>query len=141
MVRAGLFAISVVALLFGPLPGARAELAEVALTIDNQDAGPLRCVAVLAHFVSHDLPVVAPGGQTTLVMLRDSADGSLSLSGHDGRRMMLENLLCGRVGTWTATRGEVPILPVRAMTARALETHCRIDDRLSCSQPGPPSVD
>jgi len=131
--------LAVIAVLLALVGTARADtgLEQVELTILNQDTSTIRCVVVLAHFVSHDVPVIVPGARATLSMMRDPGDGSLSLDRHDGRRMMVENVLCGRASDWTATRSDVPMLALRAEGVLVWETACRVRDRLVCTQPAP----
>lgn len=114
---------------------AGAEPATVELTVRNAGEAPLRCVLVLAHFVTKDLPPLPAGGSLTVVMERDAAAGTLSQARGDGRVMMVENLLCGAAERWDATRGEVPLLALRGAGPARMATACRIDRRLACTAP------
>lgn len=116
-------------------PLAAGEPDQVQLTVRNLAGMPLRCVVLLAHFVTLERPLLPAGAALSLVMQRDSAAGALWLQRADGRRMMIENLLCGAADRWGETRGEVPLLPLRADTPPRMETMCRIDGRLTCSLP------
>lgn len=116
---------------------AGAQTAPVELTIRNAGAEPLRCVLVLAHFVTVEHPALPPDATAAVVLQRDAAAGTLALPRDDGRAMMVENLLCGAAGRWEETRGEVPLLPLRAGTPARMSTACHIDGRLACTPPVP----
>ena len=66
----------------------------VRIALINVTDGDIRCVAVLAHFVTVDIPVI-PAGDTYRFTLARTADGGLAMAHHDTGPMMLENLLCG----------------------------------------------
>jgi hypothetical protein len=118
-------------------PACAADSASIALTIRNAGDAPLRCVLVLAHFVTKDLPAIPRGGAITLAMERDADLGTLSQRRRDGRVMMIENLLCGASARWDETRGEVPLLALRGVTPARMATACRIATRLACERPEP----
>lgn len=105
----------------------------VDLDLINGDGQPLRCVTVLAHFVSLPDLVIEPGATRRVSYYRGIADGTLYVLRDDGRRMMVENLLCGRTDDWDATRGEVPLLRVRASTSPHVVMTCRVAGRLQCA--------
>jgi hypothetical protein len=115
--------------------GAEAGAAPLQLRLQNAGPVPLRCVLILAHFVSVDLRPMPPGGSTELALLRDSGAGTLVLPRADGRPMMVENLLCGDAGRWAETRGEVPLLALRAATAGRATLACTAVTRLQCTSP------
>ena len=50
----------------------------------------------------------------------------------DGRRMALENLLCGATAAWAETRDDVPLLPLRETADGGVVYACRIDGRVLC---------
>jgi hypothetical protein len=114
---------------------AAAEPASIELRIRNAADVPLRCVLVLAHFVTIEHPALPPGATVSVVMQRDAAAGTLAIPRADGRAMMIENLLCGAAGRWDETRGEVPLLALRGATPARMTTACRIDERLACTAP------
>jgi hypothetical protein len=110
----------------------------VVLTIRNAAEVPLRCVLVLAHFVTQEHPSLPPGATMSLALQRDAAAGTLSIARADGTAMMVENLLCGATDRWEATRGEVPLLALRGATAERMATTCAIERRrLACTPPLP----
>lgn len=128
--------------LLGPGNGepARADTADAAVTlrIANDGAEALRCVVLFGHWVTRELGMVEPGASHALAMTRDGGDGSLYVSRDDGRKLMIENVVCGADRAWMETLGQVPLLPLRARSVREWRTSCRIDDRLDCA---PPSAD
>ncbi|MHA1572108.1 MAG: hypothetical protein ACTSWM_09815 [Alphaproteobacteria bacterium] len=109
------------------------QRAPLTLTLRNTDAAePLRCVLVLAHFVSVDVALIGPGGSRDIVFGRVVNTGSLIVNAADGREMEVENLLCGGDSHWARTRGDVPLLPLRATKNSHLEAACRLSPRLLC---------
>ena len=74
----------------------------VRIALINATDAQIRCVAVLAHFVTMDLPVI-PAGDTYRFTLARTADGGLAMAHRDMRLMMLENLLCGMDEDWSRT--------------------------------------
>lgn len=110
---------------------------EIALRIDNGSQQPLRCVAVLAHFVTRDLPTLAADSSITIHLGRDQGDGSLSYGHHGDKPLLLENLLCGLVTDWTASRQDVPLRNLRAMPAKSYSIACHSADDapLTCEAP------
>jgi hypothetical protein len=118
---------------------ARAEpWSGVEIEIHNVGEAPMRCLLVLAHWVTIDVPIVPGGARRTVALRRQSGDGALFLPRADGRRMMVENLLCGEDRRWWETRGEVPLLPLRKGAVGRLEATCRVDARVRCVLPEPP---
>ncbi len=110
---------------------ARADDA-VELTIRNQGQGPLRCVAVLAHFVTRDFPPIGPGEEMRVALARQPESGGLALGRHEGHPMMLENILCGGLEDWSASYSDLPILPIRSGQARHYAFACRVEAKLLC---------
>ncbi|MGD1879958.1 MAG: hypothetical protein ACFB13_20945 [Kiloniellaceae bacterium] len=111
---------------------AGAAVQGVSLHLTNGGDRPLRCVMVIAHFMSHELGAVAPGDTLGVALERDDADGSLFVRSADGRAKMIENILCGASDDWSRTRGEVPLLPLRSMTSVGVAMTCRLEGRLHC---------
>ena len=101
----------------------------------NDGGTPMRCLLMLAHWVTRDLPVLQAGAETTVTMRRQPEDGALYLPRADGRRMMVETLVCGEDARWGETRGDVPLQPLRQGAAR-LFAACRIGPRLRCTVAG-----
>jgi hypothetical protein len=135
--RVGLAAVTFALALIAAPAGLRAggsDDALVEVTVHNAGPATLRCVTVLAHFVSLPAAEIAAGGALDVSYFRGAADGTLYVLRDDGRKMMIENLLCGSTDDWDATRGEVPLLPVRSSSADHMSFSCRIAARLACSE-------
>ncbi len=113
--------------------GTEAEDALVELRIHNGSDVALRCVTLLAHFISLPAVVIAADDTLSASYFRRRSDGSLYVLRDDGREMMIENLLCGSSENWDQTRGDVPLLDVRTSTAERMVLSCRITDRLECA--------
>ena len=107
----------------------------VTIHIRNDGTLALRCVPLLGHWMSRDLGAIDPGSAQALAMTRDARDGSLFVLSADGRRMMIENLVCGAVDAWAETLGQVPLTSVREGGAPALWTSCRAAGRVVCTPP------
>ena len=105
----------------------------VELKIQNGADVALRCVTLLAHFVSLPAVEVAPGETFSVSYFRRRSDGSLYVLRDDGREMMIENLLCGSSEEWDQTRGDVPLLDVRSSAANQVALTCRVANRLECA--------
>lgn len=88
--------------------------APVAVTFRNAAAGELRCVVVLAHFITRTLDPIPPGGAITLSIERHAPSGTLAYGRHDDAPMLVENILCGSDRDWDATRTDLPLTPIRA---------------------------
>ena len=131
--------ILAVILLLGGCAGAR-QLRDpvpnsdtVLLEIQNRTGGPLRCVVVLAHFVTRDLEPIRPNGTTRLELWR-GGQGVLGFGQHKGEPMMVENILCGEAGRWQGTATDLPLTDIRAARTDRFLASCRPGDpRLVCT--------
>ena len=104
----------------------------VRIALINVTDGSIRCVAVLAHFVTVDLPVI-PAGDTYRFTLAQTADGGLAMAHHDMSPMMLENLLCGIDEDWSRS---VANTDLAAAGGHDRTFSCSTDgDRLACRAP------
>ena len=104
----------------------------VRLAIENASGMGIRCVAMLAHFVTVDRPVLASGDTHHLVLQRQSG-GGLSFGAHDGEPMMLENLLCGTDSAWSASVQDLPLLALRSDEREPWSFRCTADgSKLAC---------
>jgi hypothetical protein len=116
------------------VPGLRPAAAEeVALTLANESAATLRCQILLAHWVTLDLPVLAPGAATQLKIERDATSGALSIPRADGRAMMLEGLACGTTHDWSGTLGRIGLDGVMRAPGRNTRLVCRLGRVVLCS--------
>ncbi len=83
------------------------------------------------------MPLIDPGQSRDIAFTRVVDTGSLIVNAADGREMEVENLLCGADSDWARTRGDVPLLPLRATTASRLEALCGARPRLRCDVADP----
>src|SRR5690606_37123262 len=112
------------------------EIETVALDIDNRTDRPLRCVVVLAHFITRDIGPIPSDGMASLELWRDNRDGSLGFGRHKGELMMVENILCGRTDHWQETVTDLPLSAIRAGRADWFLTTCRADRQPACTVSG-----
>lgn len=96
----------------------------IQVRIENASGEPLRCVAVLAHFVTRTLPRIPGAGAIQVTLERDAKAGGLSYGSHGKHPMMLENLLCGTEVDWSTTARDLPVLPLRSGKAREFSYRC-----------------
>ena len=120
-------------LLSGPACSATASEESLTLRIENGDLETIRCVAILAHFVTRPLPAIAVGDNHEIALLRDPESGSLGFGSHDGSPMMLENILCGRDSNWTDSAGDLPLHGLRSDSATQVAFRCAAPEgRMAC---------
>lgn len=111
----------------------------VVLSLSNAGGEALQCRILFGHWVEQDLGQLAAGSTRDIALRRQHSDGGLFLPrASDGRRMMIENLVCGPLQDWWERRADVPLLPLRASTARQFGTTCAVTDRARCSEPAAP---
>ncbi|MBX6321869.1 MAG: hypothetical protein IRY94_08580 [Rhodospirillaceae bacterium] len=126
-------ALPLAGLLLAAALSARAEPAAVTVEIHNAGSTAMRCLLMLGHWVTRDLPLLAPGATTALAFDRQAEDGALYLLRDDGRRrMMVETLLCGADARWWETRAPVPLDALREGAGRRLAATCRVEERVRC---------
>lgn len=123
-----------------PLASLRAAATdEITVRILNASPETLRCVTVLAHFITRDLPTLQPSGSVSIVLERDPGSGSLSYGHHGDKPMFLENILCGHEADWTASRQDIPLQALRAASAESFSIACHGDGgSLACDPPASP---
>ncbi len=108
--------------------------APVRLEIVNATAtSRLGCQLVLAHFVTLDLAPILAGDETVITLDRDLNDGTLIYRHDGGRRMAVENILCGIAANWRATRADLNIAELRAGRRANLRIICQQPKALSCA--------
>ena len=104
--------------------------------LTNSGMEPLTCQLIFGHWVERDLGPLAPGADTGFNMQQQPKDGALYIMRDDGqRRMMIENLVCGRAGDWQRSRGEVDLASVRAQRPREIWARCALpaEGRTDCA--------
>jgi hypothetical protein len=134
--------LAVIALLALSLAGCtdrRWSTAEEAVRIEIANAAgePLRCTILFGHWVEQGAGTAGPGGVLDVAMWRQPSDGALYVPRYDGRKMMVENLVCGPLEQWWERRSDIPLLLPRAGAARTYRASCEITDRARCSAPVP----
>lgn len=107
----------------------------VRLAIDNRGSEPLRCTILFGHWVEQGVGTIAPGEIAEVAMWRQHGDGALYVPRTDGRKMMMENLVCGPSTGWWERRADIPLLGLRAGTSLRFTATCRVEARALCSEP------
>ncbi len=114
----------------GPSVPIRLEIVSAAVT------SRLACQIVLAHFVTQDIAPIPAGGETAIALERDLYDGTLIYRHDGGRRMAVENILCGLATNWRATRADLNLAALRAGQRATLRIICEAPKALSCTAVG-----
>jgi len=107
----------------------------VALSIRNDGPVALRCMILFGHWITQDVGPIAPGASAEVSMWRGQPAGALYIPRFDGRKMMIENLVCGSDAAWAETYDQIPLLPLRDSAAGGFRTACRPAGRIACSAP------
>lgn len=105
----------------------RQDAADTALTIDLANSGtePLRCQLIYGHWVERPLGEIAPGESVKIALMRAAEDGGLYNMRPDGqKKMMVENVICGRFEGWRESLGQVGLDPLRRNPATSVEASC-----------------
>jgi hypothetical protein len=114
---------------------AKAADPAVALSIRNDGPVALRCTILFGHWITQDVGPIPPGGSAEVAMWRGQPAGALYIPRFDGRKMMIENLVCGSDAAWAETYDQIPLLPLRDSAAAGFRTACRPVGRIACSAP------
>jgi len=80
---------------------------------------------LFGHWITQDVGPIAPGGSAQVAMWRGQPPGALYIPRFDGRKMMIENLICGSDAAWAETYDQIPIAALRDSTAAGFRTSCR----------------
>ena len=105
----------------------------VELQIENYSEEPIRCVMILAHFVTRTLPPIPTGDTFRTTLERDPVQGTLSYGSFGDHPMMLENLLCGTLSDWTGTSRDLPIVTMRSEPSTRFNYRCTlVNNRIAC---------
>lgn len=105
----------------------RQDADDIAVTIDLANSGtePLRCQLIYGHWVERGLGEVAPGATVKIELMRAAADGGLYNMRPDGRKkMMVENVICGRLDGWKDSLGQVDLNELRRRIAPTAKASC-----------------
>lgn len=107
---------------------------EISLSVANDGARTLRCQIIYAHWVTGDLPTVGASSAAAFTVQRDPATRELFVPRQpDGRRMMLEGVLCGADDDWGGTLTLLDLEVPKRSDALAFERRCAMDGQLACS--------
>ena len=99
--------------------------APLAVSLHNGGTVPLRCQLIFGHWVERDLGQIAPGADVRMDLMRAGEDGGIYVMRPDGKKkMMVENVICGRADNWQPTLGRLDFTPLRQQAARAAAAHC-----------------
>jgi hypothetical protein len=111
----------------------------VALSIRNEGPVALRCMILFGHWITRDVGPIAPGASAEVAMWRGQPRGALYIPRVDGRKMMIENLVCGSDAAWAETYDQIPLATLRDGAAARLRTACRPGPapigKIACSVP------
>jgi hypothetical protein len=108
---------------------------DVTLVVANGGDQALRCTILFGHWVEQGIGTIAPGDVAEITMWRQRSDGALYVPRADGRKMMMENLVCGPLTGWWERRADIPLLALRAGTARHFAATCHMETCARCSEP------
>ncbi len=111
----------------GPSAPVRLEI------VNATETSRLACQLVLAHFVTQDLAPISAGDESVISLDRELDDGTLIYRHDGGRRMAVENILCGIAANWRATRADLNIAELRAGRRANLRIICQQPKALSCT--------
>ncbi|HTO83383.1 MAG TPA: hypothetical protein VMQ73_14155 [Methylomirabilota bacterium] len=107
----------------------------VELVIANVGNQPMRCMILFGHWVTQDVGPIAAGGSATVSMWRGQPAGALYIPRFDGRKMMIENVICGDVTAWAESLDQIRLSPLRESAGGRFATSCTGAGRVSCSPP------
>lgn len=120
--------------------GSENAMEPVQLTIVNETDSDMRCVVMLAHFVTRDVDTLAPGASEVLALERDRAGRALAYGYHDAEPMMVENLLCGAAGNWASSRADLALTAIQSGDAARYDAVCVQSDGISCAVTEAPAI-
>lgn len=97
----------------------------ITFRLTNVGTEPLRCKIIFGHWVERDLGDVAPGAALDIAARQAATDRALYINRYDNkRRMMIENIVCGRATNWRDTLGQIDLTKARQKVIRHLEATC-----------------
>jgi hypothetical protein len=105
----------------------RQDAADAAVTINLANSGsePLRCQLIYGHWVERPLGEIAPGASVKVELMRAVEDGGLYNMRPDGqKKMMVENVICGRLDGWKESLGQVDLNELRRRAASHVAASC-----------------
>jgi hypothetical protein len=97
----------------------------VNLQLTNTGAAPLACRIAYGHWVERDLGELAPGTTFDIALRQQDGDNALFIHRDDmQRRLMIENIHCGRADNWRDTAGQIDFAQPRQRKVAYLEAAC-----------------
>lgn len=108
---------------------------QVSLAVYNASSQPLRCTILFGHWIEQGAGAVLPEQGLRVALRRQNEDGALYIRRDDGRKMMIENFVCGPVEDWWERRADIPLLPLRTSGEQDFVAFCRMEDRAECTGP------
>jgi hypothetical protein len=120
-----------------PAQASGSDARPVTLSIANDGAEPMRCLILFAHWVTTEAGTMRPNGALSIAMFQQDSDGALWIPRADGRRMMIETIVCGAAARWAETRGQISLLPARAGREARYGTTCRLHGVVTCEDAKP----
>ncbi len=108
----------------------------VNLQLTNTGTEPLVCKIIYGHWVEREMGELAPGTTFDIALRQQGDDHALFVYRDDmQRRMMIENIVCGRREDWRSTTGDVDLTRPRQHNVAYLEAACAAPTgpgRVSC---------
>jgi hypothetical protein len=97
----------------------------VNLQLTNTGSEPLSCKIIYGHWVERELGILAPGTTFDIALRQQVSDHALFVNRDDmARRMMIENIVCGRTENWRGTTGQIDLTRPRQQPVAYLEATC-----------------
>lgn len=106
-------------------------IADVRLIIENTAKQPIRCIAIVAHFLTKDIGRIAANGKKS-IGFELYQDGGLAQGSFKGKAVFIENLRCGADVNWTKTSADIPLDLLREDDVDTVNAHCTIANRVTC---------
>jgi hypothetical protein len=104
------------------------------LTIANETAQPISCIAALAHWYSATLAEIAPGAKADIALWFDPRSGTITVLNDKQENMPIEALYCGLAGRAYATRAPIAFERQAGAAPGARSIACTTrGERLECT--------
>lgn len=109
-----------------------AEGERVRLSLANETGAALRCQFLLAHWMTSESWVLAPGDRLALTLGRTQEGVLFQSHAEEPRPFPVEALLCGRDAAFADTRRALDLSALRVGASRALHLVCVATGSLIC---------
>ena len=114
-----------------PASAGNSVVGEVRLVIENKSDEPLRCIAIVAHFLTKEAGTIETGDSHS-IDFELYEDGGLAQGIFQGNAVFIENLRCGADTGWTTTSADIPLDLLRESNGATVTAQCRIAPRVTC---------